>query len=335
MTRFQKIATAASIALAVLIIVGAIVRVTGAGMGCPDWPRCWGCLIPPTSADQIDPAKLDIEKYKRKAEQYGIDPATITIESLIANYNPVHTWTEFINRLTSLPLGILTLITFITSFWQMKKRPSVFIASITALVLLLLNAWMGANVVSSGLRPGVITIHMALAVLMLCVLVYIAWRGRDIPWRLPAECRDGGLRKIAIVLFGLVLIEGVLGSQIREKTDELKKTHPNESRVEWIEELEKSPTYFIHRSGSWLILLVSGIFYFKARSIKTGAKNLERGVFGVIIAQMLLGLFLAQVGIFPLVQVLHVGLSSILVACILLWLLASSELRLSERPTLS
>jgi len=294
---FQKIAVAACVALVVLIFVGAIVRASGAGMGCPDWPKCWGCLIPPTSADQIDPDKLDIEKYRRKAVQFGIDPETITKESVIASYNPVHTWTEYVNRLTSMPLGLLTLAVFGLSFRKKNRIPSVMIASTVALLLLGINAWMGAQIVHSGLKPGIITIHMALAMAMLCVLVFIAWRGCKAPWKLSASSCHGGLNKIAALLFVLVVVEGVLGSQIREKTDELKRTHPDAPRS------------------------------------KTGAPMLEKVILGTVLAQMLLGLILAQVGILPFAQVLHVGLSSILVSALLLWLLAST--RLDLRPPIT
>ena len=325
MTWFQKFSIAACIALTLLISVGAIVRASGAGMGCPDWPMCWGCLIPPMSADQIDPEKLDIEKYRKKALRYGIDPKTITTESVIADYNPVHTWTEYINRLTSLPLSLATLAAFIASFWHRKKRPHLVLAALLALILLLVNAWMGAQIVYSGLKPGVITIHTALAMLMFCTLVYMAWRGCDSPWKLPKSSMGGGIRKIAVVLLALVLVEGILGSQIREKTDDLKKTHSNAPRVEWIAELEESPTYLIHRSGSWLILIASVLFFFKARKNKTGALLVESVVFGVVLAQMCLGLILAQVGILPIAQVLHISLSSILISTLLLWLLASQS----------
>ena len=323
MNGFQKVAIAACISLVILIFVGAIVRASGAGMGCPDWPTCWGCLIPPTSADQIDPEKLDIEKFQRKAKQFGIAPETITKESVLASYNPVHTWTEYINRLTSLPLGLLTLAVFGLSFRKKYRSPSIIIASTTALFLLGLNAWMGAQIVHSGLKPGVITVHMALAIAMLCVLVFVAWRGCDRPWKLSASSCKNGLSKLALLLFVVVLAEGVLGSQIREKTDELKRTHPDEPRSVWVGELEQSTTYLVHRSGSWAILLLSVYFYAKAKQAKTGASRVEKIILGSVLGQMVLGLVLSQVGILPFAQVLHVGLSAILISVLLLWLLAS------------
>lgn len=328
-------AIAACLALTVLIFVGAIVRASGAGMGCPDWPKCWGCLIPPTSADQIDPDRLDIEKYRSKAKQFGIDPETITKESVVASFNPVHTWTEYINRLTTIPLGVLTLAVFALSFTKKNRKPGVMIASSVALLLLGINGWMGAQIVHSGLKPGIITIHMALAITMLCTLVFIVWRAAESPWRLTISNGHGGLKKMALFLFVLVLTEGVLGSQIREKTDDLKRTHPDAPRSEWVGELEQSITYLIHRSGSWAILFVAIYFYTQSRRVKTGAPFLEKVILGSILAQMILGLILSHMGILPFAQVLHVGLSAILVSSLVLWLLAAHSSSLLSQAKLS
>ncbi len=134
MNRFQKLATGALVSVLVLMFVGAIVRVTGAGMGCPDWPTCWGCIIPPTKVEQVDFSKLPIEKFQNKAKRMGRDPNSISVETLKQEFNPRHVWTEFVNRLTSLPVGFFSLATFIAAFWQRSK--------VAALLLVPYLAWV-------------------------------------------------------------------------------------------------------------------------------------------------------------------------------------------------
>ena len=84
MERFQKLAISALISVLLLLFVGAIVRATGSGLGCPDWPTCWGKLVPPTRSEQVDLDKIDIEKLRKKAKRYGRDPGEITLASIIA-----------------------------------------------------------------------------------------------------------------------------------------------------------------------------------------------------------------------------------------------------------
>ncbi len=319
---YQKIAIGALVSLIVLIFVGAVVRASGAGMGCPDWPTCWGCLIPPTDVKDVDFDQLDIEKFQKKAERHGRDPAEITVETLRAEFNPVHTWTEYINRLTSLPLGILTLATFIGSFAYRRSKPSVFLAALLSLILLLVNAWMGARIVYTGLQPGVITLHMALAIMMVCSLVYVVWKSADQPRALGVKSSaNKGVYWTAVALFVLILIEGIMGSQVRELTDELKKSHAEAARSEWVNQLEDSLVYLFHRSFSWLILILAWVYFFTTGRLKSGLRWMEFSVLAIVLAQMFLGLVLSQVGILPVVQVLHIGLSSILVAVLFGWLL--------------
>jgi cytochrome c oxidase assembly protein subunit 15 len=317
MTRFQRIALTAFVCVEILLFVGAMVRASGSGLGCPDWPFCYGCWVPPTSAEEIDFSKLNLEKFKAKAAQHGRDPASITMESLKAEFDPVATWIEYLNRLTSLPVGLSILVLMLASFWQ--RQPGVKLGSIAAFLLVILNAWLGAKVVLSGLKPGIITLHMGLAILLLCVLVYVTWRGTDRPWTLNLGSRRSF--HLAALLFALVVVEGVMGSQVREMTDHLAKLHAGELRSQWVAELEQTWVYLVHRSFSWLILGVAVWFGVAARKALGQLRWLEWSIIGLVLAQMVLGIVLAHVGIVRVAQVLHIGLSSLLVSSLFLWLL--------------
>jgi cytochrome c oxidase assembly protein subunit 15 len=328
MTRFQRIALTAFICVEALLFVGAAVRATGSGLGCPDWPFCYGCWVPPKSAAEIDFSRIDLEKFRSKAARLGRDPATITVESLRAGFDPVATWVEYLNRLTSLPVGFSVLAMLIASVGEWRRgRGLVCATAVAALVLVLLNAWLGARVVLSGLKPGTITLHMTLAILLLCVLVFAAWRGTDHPWQIRTAGRDLVMaRRSAWILFGLVVIEGIMGSQVRELTDELALRHAGEQRALWVPELEQSGIYLVHRSFSWLVLGCMFWFVHEVKLALGRIHRLEAGIGILVLAQMVLGLILARVGVIHVVQILHIGLSSLLVSGLFLWLLASRNL---------
>ena len=327
MTRFQKLATGALVSVLVLMFVGAIVRVTGAGMGCPDWPTCWGCLIPPTKVEDVDFSKLPIERFQRKAERMGRDPASITVESLRQEFNPRHVWTEFLNRLTSLPVGFFSLATFIAAFWQREKRPLVFWMAFTSLAVVLINAWMGARVVYSGLSPGVLTAHLALAMALLGSLMYCAWRGTDTPWWIALNAPVHAKLRLAVtVLLVVTVIEGISGSQVREMTDVMAKSHGNVARETWTGELEESWVYLVHRSFSWAVLGATIWAWVLTKRHRVGGPGrVERVVLGIVLGQMVLGVVMSQVHIYSWVQVLHVGFAAILLAFIWLWLFGLSK----------
>jgi cytochrome c oxidase assembly protein subunit 15 len=320
MTRFQKLAAGALVSVLFLIFVGATVRVTGAGMGCPDWPRCWGRLIPPTSVAEVDFSKLPIEKFQKKAERMGRDPATITVEELRGEFNPRHVWTEFINRLSSFPVAFFSLAIFIAGFWQREKRPLVFWMAFGAVIVVGLNAVMGARVVYSGLKPGVLTAHLALAMILIAMVVYCVWRGTDTPWRIRLNGGRKSLQWAVGLLLLAVVAEGIMGSQIREITDEMAKAHIDQPRVQWIGELEHSWVYLVHRSFSWAVLAAVLTGFCKTKKFREGGPGrVEKVSLGIVLGQMVLGVVMSQVHIYAWVQVLHVGLAAVLLAFVTLW----------------
>ena len=319
---YQKLAIAALISVLFLLFMGATVRVTGAGMGCPDWPTCWGELIPPTNADQVNFEDLPIETFRKKAERMGRDPSTITADSLRNEFNPRHVWTEFLNRLCAFPVAFFTLATFVSSFWFRKQRPLLFWLSFASFLLVLVNAIMGARVVFSGLAPGIISIHLALTMLLICVLTYCVWAGTEKKFKLGFNSSPNQMRLVVLSLLIATVVEGIMGSQVREMTDELAKSHLNTPREAWISELESSGLYFAHRSFSWLILILS-IWAFRLikKSQTSTPTPTQYATLAIIFAQMILGLIMSQIHIYSWVQVLHVGLAAILLSVVFRWYL--------------
>jgi len=322
----QRLAIAALVSVVALIFVGAIVRVSGAGLGCPDWPTCWGCLIPPWKKEQVDLSRIDFERFRAKAEGLGRDPESVTPERILDSFNPLHTWTEFVNRLCSLPVGLFTLATFIVATVRRPRRGAVFWAAFASLVLVLFNAWLGARVVYSGLKPGVITLHMAAAMLLIALLVFTAWAAAgDRRWRIVLDGPAAAWARRAIVLLLVVTVaEGVLGSQVREMTDRMKLDLDGAPRSAWAGQLEQTAVYLLHRSFSWVIMAAAAAHFLLARRARRGTTGpCEWLILAVVLAQMVLGAFMSQVVIHPVAQVLHVGLGAVLLCAEALWFLAS------------
>jgi cytochrome c oxidase assembly protein subunit 15 len=99
--------------------------------------------------------------------------------------------------------------------------------------------------------------------------------------------------------------------------------HAGEQRELWVSELEQTWAYLIHRSFSWVVLGCAVWFSVRVRGVLGRLRWLEAGILALVLAQMALGVVLAHAGIVRVVQILHIGLSSLLVSGLFLWLLAS------------
>ena len=149
MKSFRRFALWALIAAYILIFVGGLVRVSGAGLGCPDWPTCFGRWIPPTSVSQLPP---------------DIDPAS---------FNFTLAWMEYINRLIGIVVGLLITIMTISAIKNFRKTPRIIIPSIITFLLVAYQVWQGGQVVTSQLQPFIVSIHMVVALIIVGLLVYI------------------------------------------------------------------------------------------------------------------------------------------------------------------
>ena len=321
----HRLAWIALVSVIFLVLAGATVRVTGSGLGCPDWPTCWGCVIPPTSVEQIDVERLDLKKFKTHAARKGIDPDSITRETVLESFNPVQTWIEFSNRLASLPLGLATLLLALFSWTAKTSKAWIIGLSWFCLIDVVVNAIMGAIVVRTGLQPGIITLHMALAFLLIAVLATIIWISRPIKeeHELPRTLHRK-LQVASVILFACLFSEGIMGSQLRERTDEFLMTAETETGIQrenWDEELSTTWIYKVHRSFSWTLLIASGLMFFWMKQTPDWKPAEPTWILVLVIGMMIMGIILGHIQIYPAVQVLHVGTTALLLAISWHWLM--------------
>ncbi len=304
--RFRVLATSTLISTLLLILVGGLVRVSGAGLGCPDWPRCWGCWLPPADISVIDPVKYDISQY-----------------------NKTKMWIEYANRMVGVVIGLLIMSTFVCSFKYRKSNPPLFWASLVAFVLVVFQGWLGGVVVKSGLKPGIITLHMVMAMTLLTLLVWIVYKTKD-----PTQPVQGSSKLLngTAMLFCLVIVQVVMGTQVRESIDPILKLEGTTSEVprdEWL----TSAGYrdHLHRFFSWAVLISAFVLLRKSRILPSfsAPKTLTICVFALVITQIVIGISLAYLSLPPLSQVLHLANSAVLICGIVfLWL------NCKEDPTL-
>jgi len=317
---FRKTSMVTLVAVYLLILVGGIVRSTGSGMGCPDWPKCFGMWIPPTEEAQLaDTYKQDFVEYRKnknlrfasyldvmgfseKAQQIRNDQSIL----METEFNVSKTWTEYVNRLIGAIIGLLIIINFIASWKFMKKEKSIFIWSLLLVVIVIFQGWIGSVVVSTNLLPWMVTTHMLLAMLIVAILIFLVFKVRhssQLDLHIPKKQL---LNALMIVSGILITLQILLGTQVREAIDEVAMSLNFESRDTWVEMTGIS--FLIHRSLSILLVLSQiGIFYilYKSGLLKTGLSNYTGMILGIIALEVLLGVIMSYFGIPAFAQPLH------------------------------
>jgi heme a synthase len=265
-----------------VILAGSVVRTTGSGMGCPDWPTCFGHYIPPTSQDAL---LFQMGKHYPKGQMiiHG-DTLWVANESFqsgrlfdhrdwhkypkhdYAKFDATETWIEYLNRLATGLFIIPVLVMSGLSFRRMRTTgdKSSFMLTLGCVLTIGFEAWVGKLVVDGNLKTGSVTLHMVGSLLIVLCILGVLWRIRseDIP-----VAGRSALRASVIWLLVISLLQIVLGSQVREETDRIALS--GAPREAWISLMGN--VFYIHRSFSilvtgliiwvWLLLRKSGWFY--------------------------------------------------------------------------
>jgi heme a synthase len=312
------------IAVYLLILVGGIVRSTGSGMGCPDWPKCFGQYVPPTDISQLPANYKDIYAQKRKEKNLRLvgflkaigmteaaervqNDETIYIEE---DFSVRKTWIEYLNRLLGVLIGLLIIITLISSFSYYKTKPVIPILSFLSLILVGFQGWIGSIVVSTNLLQGMITLHMFLAVVQVLLMAYtvnLASLGA-----MPTRKISFGLSALiwANILFSFGQV--LLGTQVRESVDVVAHQIGNSGRDLWIENLDWR--FYIHRTYSLMLIAfnVFMLYKLKKESFFSSIKKLYQGLIAVLILATLTGAIMAYFAIPAFTQPIHLLLATVM-----------------------
>jgi heme a synthase len=330
-----SLATIALICVYLVVLAGSIVRVTGSGMGCPDWPQCFGYVIPPTSQEVLTIAagksfkegQMVIYHDTLWVAQY---PVVINDQLTFMNsgseaawkkypkhdyaiFNAAHTWIEYINRLLTGLLGLPVLLLFLVSVREgmQKKGWGLFLWSGLTLAFMLYEAWLGKLVVDGELSTGKVTLHMLGSLGIVITLMVAREQARS--ERIKEIQLD---RKWWLLGMSLLAVQMILGTQLREVVDEVIKS--GWDRNQWMEQVQLSGDrliFYIHRTFSWI--LVAYIFWMTNALLKLNLKREAIAMMTVVGLETFLGVLLNYFEFPAFAQPLHLLLAFILFGILL------------------
>jgi cytochrome c oxidase assembly protein subunit 15 len=301
-------------------------------MGCPDWPKCFGAWVPPTSVSELPSNYKEIyasyreKKNVRFAKYLNAFGMESTAEQILqdksilqeADFNPVKTLIEYLNRVLGVIIGFLIFAVFAFSLRYWKSNRKITFIAFAAFVLVGFQGWIGSFVVSTNLTPWTITVHMFLALLIVSLLIYLVTSStRKSSLSLNSPFAFWWL----IACITVLLVQILLGTQVREAIDRVAGLIPRDS---WIANIEAE--FIIHRSFSWIILLLHAGLIMKLRKTQ-GSKVFPIVLILLILGTILTGTAMAWFAVPPFLQPVHLLLATATFGVQFLFLLKLNQSR--------
>jgi cytochrome c oxidase assembly protein subunit 15 len=304
--RFQRLALWTTGATYLLIGVGGLVRAAGAGLGCPDWPKCFDRWIPPITAGDV-PAH--------------IDPAL---------FNFAKAWTEYVNRLLGVAVGFLILATLVAAIVKHRRSPRVLWPTVGAFVLVVFQGWLGGQVVATGLRPAVLTAHLVLALVIVSLLLYATVSAFFPRGQRPVPLTDARrwLGRAAVATLALVLFQVGVGAALRGEVQLAAES--GLARAAWLDAVGLVDP--VHRTLAVLVaaaVLAVAVFAERVAPSDPWLGRVGRTALALVAVQAAAGLGLAQWDFPRALVVVHLWAAALLIGD--LTLLALLVVRLDPR----
>lgn len=184
---FKALSILAAVVAFCVVVLGAYVRLSDAGLGCPDWPGCYGALTVPQSEAAIESAQ---QAYPDKPVEHA------------------KAWKEMAHRYLAGSLGLLVVALAVLAYRCRQEIRTPWQLSVALVALIIMQALLGMWTVTLLLKPVIVTLHLLGGITTLAVLSWIAFRHIDQPQvTLPAG-QLGWLRLALLVWIAQVLLGG-------------------------------------------------------------------------------------------------------------------------------
>lgn len=296
--------------LALIVIVkGAYVRLSDAGLGCPDWPGCYGqFLVPATAQDISDTAKL----------------AARPLETGKA-------WREMIHRYLASSLGALILL-LAASAWLTRQRRGLTMA-LLLVPLVILQGLLGMWTVTLMLKPLIVVAHLLGGFTLLALL----WWNLLEVWQCPRRESLTGLRRFAALAMVILGLQVFLGGWTSANYAALACTDFPRCQGQWwptvdfhnafilwrglgvnyefgvLETPARTAIHVAHRAGAFLVILVGlGLFLYARRVADARGCRIAWCILALLALQVMLGITNVMRGLPLPVAVMHNGVAALL-----------------------
>ena len=314
---FKRVITFACVITLALVMLGAWVRLTDAGLGCPDWPGCYGKLTPHHAANDIAGAV---------AEQGG-------------EHGPVSmgkAWREMIHRYLASFLGLVIVAIAALAFSQRKKLSQPLLLPFALVAVVIMQGMFGKWTVTQDLMPIIVTTHLAGGMLTFGLLIWL-WNRQQSGARYIDPEPMALIRPFALIGFGLIVTQILLGGwtstnyaalacselptckngQWWPDTDfpkgfELMRHLGKTSAGEGITIDALTAIHLSHRIMAIVVFVY--VAWLSMRVAKSGERKLGRWLALALIAQVIFGLSNVWFSLPLPVAVLHNGGAAVLVA---------------------
>jgi cytochrome c oxidase assembly protein subunit 15 len=189
---YRKLAWLAVVYTFIVVVVGAYVRLADAGLGCPDWPGCYGELTPHHARDDI----------ARAVEEQGGTHGPVSMGKA---------WKEMFHRYIAGGLGLVILAIAATAWLRRRELGQSPLLASGILALVIFQAALGMWTVTLLLKPVIVTLHLLGGMAILALLAWLAMRQQQWP---PLPAVASRLRPWAAVALLVVVVQIALGGWV-------------------------------------------------------------------------------------------------------------------------